>query len=240
MHMESSLKNINNVTINTEKNVIVIGDIHGCFYTLSNLLLKLGSRDGYNIPEKYVLVSVGDLNNKGPHSIKVLQWAIEMSKQGKLYVTDSNHGRRLARRIYNECKPGGIVEKTFEEIESNYREIKKDIAEFLGSLPASITIVNKEGRMFVAHAAFSERLSKKKILEIKERNFIIGCKSFNWRGKDRLIVGHLTMSEGKRVKNKNGGEIIYLDGGVNEGRPLYYYNVESDTIENSPFDNRDI
>ncbi len=48
----------------------VIGDIHGCWWTLQQLLCAISWR-----PEGDRLVLVGDLVNKGPGSLEVLRWA---------------------------------------------------------------------------------------------------------------------------------------------------------------------
>lgn len=54
------------------KRVILLGDIHGCPVELQALLDKVGYRKGVDL-----LLSVGDLVNKGPDSEKVLKMALE-------------------------------------------------------------------------------------------------------------------------------------------------------------------
>jgi bis(5'-nucleosyl)-tetraphosphatase (symmetrical) len=46
-----------------------IGDLQGCFYSFSNLLAEIKFD-----PERDRLWLVGDLVNRGPHSLKVLRW----------------------------------------------------------------------------------------------------------------------------------------------------------------------
>jgi hypothetical protein len=55
----------------TPKRTIVIGDVHGCFKELMDLLRKveMGPEDE--------LICVGDLICKGPDSLSVVQWALE-------------------------------------------------------------------------------------------------------------------------------------------------------------------
>lgn len=48
--------------------LIVIGDVHGCVVELEELLLKCGYDSS-----KDLVVLVGDLVNKGPHSAKVVK-----------------------------------------------------------------------------------------------------------------------------------------------------------------------
>jgi bis(5'-nucleosyl)-tetraphosphatase (symmetrical) len=51
-------------------NTYVIGDIHGCYRTLQQLLAIIGFR-----PAVDMLWLVGDLVNRGPSSLEVLRWA---------------------------------------------------------------------------------------------------------------------------------------------------------------------
>ena len=50
----------------------VIGDIHGCFESLQSLLSQIPLKSDDQ------LWCVGDLINRGPQSLQVLQWAKKM------------------------------------------------------------------------------------------------------------------------------------------------------------------
>ena len=52
--------------------VFLVGDVHGCFYTLDHLLQRL------SIQKEDQLVMIGDLVGKGPHTSLVLDKLIEM------------------------------------------------------------------------------------------------------------------------------------------------------------------
>ncbi|KAL4439849.1 hypothetical protein ABPG75_002850 [Micractinium tetrahymenae] len=58
------------------KRIIILGDIHGCPDELQSLLDKVQYRQGVDL-----LLSVGDLVNKGPDSEKVLKMAKELGMQ---------------------------------------------------------------------------------------------------------------------------------------------------------------
>ena len=78
----------------------IIGDIHGCFDEFIELLGLLGyvEQDGlYRHPAGRKLVSVGDITSRGPKSIAALQFFIKHKKAGLSYMTDSNHGWKIAR-----------------------------------------------------------------------------------------------------------------------------------------------
>lgn len=78
----------------------IIGDIHGCFDEFIELLTLLGyeEQDGfYKHPEGRKIVSVGDITSRGPKSIAALQFFIKHNAAGLSYMTDSNHGWKIAR-----------------------------------------------------------------------------------------------------------------------------------------------
>ena len=78
----------------------IIGDIHGCFEQFLELLALLGyeEKNGlYVHPQGRKIVSVGDITSRGPQSIAALQFFIAHHEAGLSYMTDSNHGWKIAR-----------------------------------------------------------------------------------------------------------------------------------------------
>ena len=78
----------------------IIGDIHGCFDEFMQLLKQLGyeEKNGLFIhPQGRKLVSVGDITSRGPKSIAALKFFIAHKRAGLSYMTDSNHGWKIAR-----------------------------------------------------------------------------------------------------------------------------------------------
>lgn len=75
-----------------------IGDVHGCFATLKELLRRIRFDPGHDR-----LWMVGDLVNRGPRSLEVLRWAIE---QGDRLVTVlGNHDLHLLARASGLGRP---------------------------------------------------------------------------------------------------------------------------------------
>ncbi len=72
-------------------NVLVIGDVHGCFYTLKKLVKKHWN------PNEEILIQLGDLVNKGPHSAKCLKYWQKLEKKhaGKCVLLRGNHEQFL-------------------------------------------------------------------------------------------------------------------------------------------------
>ncbi|KAJ1973487.1 hypothetical protein H4R33_006953 [Dimargaris cristalligena] len=79
------------------RRIIFLGDIHGCYNELVRLLTKMGYEQGRDL-----LVSVGDLINKGPDSAKVLDFVMEHNmlavrgnhEDGVIRIWDSVHAVR--------------------------------------------------------------------------------------------------------------------------------------------------
>lgn len=74
---------------------IVIGDIHGCYDELLELLDRVGATS------EDVIVSVGDLVDRGPDSPAVLRFFQERCAQGRAVVLMGNHERKHVRQIFS-------------------------------------------------------------------------------------------------------------------------------------------
>ncbi|ALS76706.1 hypothetical protein AUC31_16465 [Planococcus rifietoensis] len=81
-------------------NYDVIGDIHGCFDELVELIKQLGYhfKNGLPVhPEGRKLAFVGDAMDRGPKSLDVLQLLFAMQDAGILYYAPGNHCNKLYR-----------------------------------------------------------------------------------------------------------------------------------------------
>ena len=70
--------------------IIIIGDVHGCLDELKALLAKVSY-----LPGKDRLIFVGDLINKGPYSLEVLQMVVAWQAE----VVMGNHERGFLRYL---------------------------------------------------------------------------------------------------------------------------------------------
>ncbi|MFK7996500.1 MAG: metallophosphoesterase [Granulosicoccus sp.] len=70
------------IPIDLEKRYLVVGDLHGRFATLTDLLEK-----SKYAPERDILLSVGDLIDRGPHSVELINFFSEPDR----YVVRGNH-----------------------------------------------------------------------------------------------------------------------------------------------------
>ena len=73
----------------------IVGDVHGEFTALQNLLRHLGYDSEGCHPDGRRLVFVGDLCDRGPDSPAVLKWVKRAQEQGLAYVALGNHELNL-------------------------------------------------------------------------------------------------------------------------------------------------
>ena len=64
------------------RKIFVFGDVHGCFKEFLALLKKAGWT-----AKTHRLISVGDIINRGPHSLEMLEW---IQKEG-IEMVRGNH-----------------------------------------------------------------------------------------------------------------------------------------------------
>src|SRR4051812_41106074 len=74
---------------------IIIGDIHGCYKELLELLDLVGATD------EDIIVSVGDLVDRGPDSAAVLNFFRERCARGRAVVLMGNHERKHVRQVFS-------------------------------------------------------------------------------------------------------------------------------------------
>ena len=78
----------------------IIGDIHGCYTEFNNLTEKLGYSWESGLPlhsSKRVLGFVGDITDRGPHSLKMIATLWELWKSAGAYYVPGNHCNKLYR-----------------------------------------------------------------------------------------------------------------------------------------------
>lgn len=159
----------------------VIGDIHGCFDEMLALLDKLGYEQQdelYIHPAGRRLISVGDVMSRGPKSIDTLQFWLKQTEAGLSFMTDSNHGWKIARWLGGQkvtLNHGDeLVEQEFiayEEIhgEEATSDLKKRFAKMLLNAPSHY-ILTKDGRTkaVVTHAGIKDHYIGKQSKRISD------------------------------------------------------------------------
>ena len=184
----------------------VIGDVQGCYDELAALCAKVK----FN-PQKDKLIFAGDLVNRGPKSLEVLNFCIENRKSVKAVL--GNHDFYLLYLIEHQ-KRNKSLKQILEA--DNLDEIKK----WLKGLPLLLKIKIKTNVYWIAHAGIpflwdfkiAQQLSKEIQSAIKNDaynlfEYMWGDTPSLWNPelekykKQRLIINYFTRM---RFTNKKG------------------------------------
>lgn len=214
-------------------NFIVIGDVHGCYDELNELLLKQDISELLQLPNTAV-VFVGDLIDKGPKSKEVLNWFFNMEKKNSNYFCiRGNHEYKLQRYLRgNSVEISHGLKETIEQCNLDFNNSSYDfkyaqfLLEELDSLPFMIKIANNA---YITHAGINPskhilRQPKEYLLFARTYNPI--THSFNTPGdapwfekypksKPNIYFGH-QFFEQVRVKDN----VFCLDGYCVYGQEL--------------------
>lgn len=136
----------------------IIGDIHGCYDELLDLLTKLGYRvDGTTVtpPAGRTAVFVGDLVDRGPNSPDVLRLVMAMVGDGVAYCVPGNHDAKLQKALSGrKLKPKHGLAETLAQLEGETAEFRDAVRKFLYGLTSHY--VFDDGKLVVAHAGIRE------------------------------------------------------------------------------------
>jgi len=153
----------------------IIGDIHGCFSEFKELTQKLGYKWENGIPvhpEHRVLGFVGDLTDRGPESLKVIEivWQLVL-KLKQAYYTPGNHCNKLYRFFLgNKVQITHGLETTVAEYESLYKKdqqsIRKKFIELYEKAPLYLVLDNQ--KLIIAHAGIKEEFIGQSHAKVKK------------------------------------------------------------------------
>ncbi len=214
--------------------VAVIGDIHGCFYTLRELYHKI--QDEYPKVEVY---SVGDLVDRGKYSLET----IEYIKRKEIKFTPGNHDLMFAHFFES---PGSVFARTWIHNDHGPTlaayEFEPDKVwehiELINNMP----LVYNLDDCFITHAGFSSYYKKVLPSDFKEDldalTPIIDNEHYNDHGvmwnRDKLlncgklqVVGHTHDIEPRFDKRSNA---LYIDTGAFRGNKLSCAIVENSEV----------
>ncbi len=193
----------------------IIGDVHGCYDELTDLLTVLGYKEqsggSWSHPEGRRMLFVGDLVDRGPKSPETVRLAIESVKAGSALAVPGNHDIKFMRKIFgkNVQITHGLAESLmqFDNYEKDYRGFSRVAADFFDSLVSHY--VFDEGKLVVAHAGMKETMQGRGSGRVREfalfgettgetDEFGLPVR-YNWaaeyRGKARVVYGHTPIPE---------------------------------------------
>lgn len=140
----------------------IIGDVHGCYQELVQLLRKLGyavegTREEPRVtsPEGRCAVFVGDLVDRGPDSPAVLYLVMHMVETGVALCVPGNHDVKLQRALDGrDVRLTHGLAETMEQLAEEPEALKTQAARFIDGLVSHYLL--DEGRLVVAHAGLKE------------------------------------------------------------------------------------
>ena len=153
----------------------IIGDIHGCFDELVELLGVLGyqiSTQAEGDPlvqhrEGRRAVFVGDFVDRGPKVAEVLRLVMAMERTGLAICVPGNHDVKLVRALQgrNVQRTHGLAE-SMSQLEKESAEFKAEIITFLDGLVSHYVL--DAGRLVVAHAGMKSELQGRASGRVRE------------------------------------------------------------------------
>ncbi|MGP7817248.1 bis(5'-nucleosyl)-tetraphosphatase PrpE [Niallia sp. 01092] len=140
----------------------IFGDIHGCYEEFKKLTKLLGYTWENGFPlhsDDRKLAFVGDLTDRGPYSLKVIEVLWNLMKKDQLFYVPGNHCNKLYRYFLGrnvQIRHG--LETTVAEIQeltpSEQMKIKEMFIELYENAPLYHLLDNK--KLIIAHAGIRE------------------------------------------------------------------------------------
>ena len=141
----------------------IIGDVHGCYAELVELLSALGyvvRADGQEIhvtpPNGRKAIFLGDLVDRGPRSPEVLRLVMGMVKAGTALCVPGNHDVKLLNKLQGrDVKVAHGMAETLEQLGREPVGFARDAGDFIDSLVSHYVL--DDGRLVVAHAGMKQQ-----------------------------------------------------------------------------------
>ena len=201
----------------------VIGDIHGCYTELIELLEKLGyiveftlhgDIKGISHPDGRRVIFLGDLVDRGLSSFPVLRLVMWMANNGIAFCVPGNHDIKLQKSLKgHRVKTDYGLAETLEELKGMDTSVKDAISEFIGNLVSHG--VFDGGNLVVAHAGLREDMQGRGSAAV--RSFCLFGETtgeiddyglpvrYNWaseyKGKAMVVYGHTPVPEPEWLNN---------------------------------------
>jgi len=138
----------------------LIGDVHGCFDELRQLLEQLGydvADDGSSAthPKSRQAVFLGDLVDRGPKTPAVLRLVMGMVRDGSALCIPGNHEVKLLRAMQgkNVTASHGLIE-SLAQLALEPEPFRNEVVHFLDALIGHYVL--DDGQLVVAHAGLPE------------------------------------------------------------------------------------
>ena len=187
-----------------ERKLLIVGDIHGCYDELGELLEKTNGRD-----PGVCVVFVGDLVNKGPKSAEVVKLVREMGA----YCVRGNHDEVSLRNWQNYVEGRASLPQEFQWLKT----LSKEDLGWLFELPFSISIPSLN--LVVVHAGLLPQLPLVEqgyddLLHLRNVSYDPGLSK--WVGHRKILEGSIPWASVWK-----GPEHVYFGHDAIRGLQLY-------------------
>jgi protein phosphatase len=191
----------------------IIGDIHGCYAELKELLRELGYRfdgDGTTVtpPEGRRAVFVGDYGDRGPDTPRVLKLVMAMAEAGTAICLPGNHDIKLVRKLKGrDVQITHGLGETLEQLDAQPDEFRDAARDFLDKLVSHVVL--DDGKLVVAHAGMKEAYQGRSSGRVRDfalfgettgetDEFGLPIRlqwAADYRGKAAVVYGHTPVAE---------------------------------------------
>ena len=203
----------------------IIGDVHGCYEELTELLGKLGyavtgrnteeplwEGDVYGHPDGRKAVFLGDFADRGPRILDTVRLVRNMIKSGNALSVPGNHDVKFMRALRGKnVQITHGLDKSLSEIDALPSEIrdqfKEETSEFIYTLVSHYVL--DDGKLCVAHAGMTQEMQGRGSQKV--RDFALYGETtgetdefglpvrYNWaaeyRGPTTVVYGHTPVPE---------------------------------------------
>lgn len=191
----------------------VIGDVHGCFDELAELLRELGhsvDESSYTLQPSNgrKVVFVGDLVDRGPKIPSVLKLVMNAVAKGTALCVPGNHDMKLMRKLRGrDVQVTHGLAESLAQLAGESEDFRKQAAEFIDDLVSHYVL--DDGKLVVAHAGMKESMQGRGSGAV--RDFAMYGETtgetdefglpirFNWaaeyRGAATVVYGHTPVPE---------------------------------------------
>ena len=153
MDINYRYKKLDLTDISENTNIFIVGDIHGRYSMLNNVLYHFG----YDDSKDYVF-AVGDLIDRGDENLKVVQFFT--SGHPRRFSVRGNHEDMVLSPLSRDMWLSNGGYDTLLELGNNYYD-EKWLCDQIYDLPYVIDVFTKKGNFRVVHAEIPCHISEK-------------------------------------------------------------------------------
>jgi protein phosphatase len=197
----------------------IIGDVHGCYDELCELLAKLGyevyaENCAAKHPQGRKAVFLGDLCDRGPKNIEVVRLVMGMVQAGDAFCVAGNHDVKLLKKLRGaDVQLSHGLDKTVKQLETQDEVFIARLKDFLDGLLSHYVFDN--GKLVVAHAGLKEKFHGRGSSRVREFCLygettgetdeyglpILLPWANEYRGRALVVYGHVPAPEARAHNN---------------------------------------